>query len=493
MSADPLSQPSFSTRRKWAIGLNVVLIVLVLLSVVVMVNYLSHGYFARHHLSTRTDVQLSPRTLALVRSLTNQVRIILYYDKEDRLYSTIADLLKEYQRNNTHLLVQTVDYVRDTGLADKIKADYKQYLGGDKDVVLFECEGRVRKVPGKLLASYAAEPNPDDKEGRLLIRPVAFRGEMMFTAVLLAVTNPKPLEACFLTGHGEGRWDDPDEQNGFQKLAAVIQQSYVQVDALSLIGTTTVPTNCDLLIIAGPTDALPDVELERIDQYLNRGGRLLALFNFQPIRQGRPTGLEGLLAKWGVNVTSQLISDPENSLSKNDVDVVVSDFGTHPIVYPLSKSRLHMILPRAIGALKPHNQSTDNLRVDELVRSGPNSVVRGDDSSRKQARSLAVAVERGAIPGVDVRDTTRIVAVGDSIFLANHQIDSAGNRDFADYAINWLLDRTQMLGGLGPRPLDEYRLIMTSSQLQQAQWLLLVGMPGALLALGSLVWLRRRK
>jgi len=43
------SKPSFSPWRKWSIGFNVVLIVLVVLSVVVMVNYLSRDYFTRFH------------------------------------------------------------------------------------------------------------------------------------------------------------------------------------------------------------------------------------------------------------------------------------------------------------------------------------------------------------------------------------------------------------------------------------------------------------
>ena len=43
-----------------------------------------------------------------------------------------------------------------------------------------------------------------------------------------------------------------------------------------------------------------------------------------------------------------------------------------------------------------------------------------------------VAVEKGAIKDVITeRGSTRMVVVGDSLFLANHQIDSAANRDFA--------------------------------------------------------------
>jgi len=107
---------------------------------------------------------------------------------------------------------------------------------------------------------------------------------------------------------------------------------------------------------------------------------------------------------------------------------------------------------------------------------------------------LIVAVEKGAIKGVVTeRGTTRILVVGDSIFLANHQIYSAANSEFLSYAVNWLVDRPQLLEDIGPVPVKEYRLLMSKPQLQAAQWVLLGGMPGSALLIGALVWFRRRK
>ena len=60
-------------------------------------------------------------------------------------------------------------------------------------------------------------------------------------------------------------------------------------------------------------------------------------------------------------------------------------------------------------------------------------------------------------------------------------------------AVNWLLERTQLLAGLGPRPFTQYKIVLTRAQLHQAQWVLLAGLPGCVLLLGGLVWLRRRK
>ena len=119
MATTPDSRPSFSPYRKWAIGLHVLLLVSVVLSVLVMVNYLSRDYFLRFHLSTHSKIELFPRTVSLLRSLTNQVKVTLYYDTDQALYSSVKDLLGEYRLVNPGIIVQTVDYMRDPGLAQK--------------------------------------------------------------------------------------------------------------------------------------------------------------------------------------------------------------------------------------------------------------------------------------------------------------------------------------------------------------------------------------
>jgi LPXTG-motif cell wall-anchored protein len=151
------------------------------------------------------------------------------------------------------------------------------------------------------------------------------------------------------------------------------------------------------------------------------------------------------------------------------------------------------MLPRSVGQLKGRSQAADAPRVEELAFSGSGAFASGD-LMRKPPFSLMVAVEKGAIKDVITEHgSTRMVVVGDSIFLANHYIDALANRDFAGYAVNWLLERTQLLEGLGPRPIEEYQVVMTRAQLHQAQWVLLGGLPGSVLLLGGLVWLRRRK
>jgi hypothetical protein len=493
MPAESPLKPTFSRGRKWSIGFQVTLTVVMMLAIIVMVNYLSGHYFKRFYLSTDTKIELSPRTRNFLKSLTNDVKVILYYDRQDALYTTIVALLKEYQNANPKISVRTVDYMRDPGEAEKVKAHYKLPAGSVKDVVIFDCEGQRRPVPGEMLADYTLEQVEAEPQRKFRKKAVAFKGELVFTSVLLQVTNPKRLKAYFLQGHGEHRIDS-DDDTGYRKCVAILQgQNYIEVAPLSLLGTNTVPQDCHLLVIAGATRPISTNELAKVEEYLNQGARLFVLFN-NASSGGRETGLEPVLAKWGVRVSNGTVKDLENTSTPSGTDLIVGAFSKHPVVNSLIGSQIQLILPRPISTNSLPLQA-DAPRVEEIAFSGPNAVLEGNPSGGERRRfPLIVAVEKGSVKGVVTeRGSTRMIVMGDSLCFVNHQIESGANSDFLGYAVNWLLERTQLLEGPGPRPMTEYRFLITSRQLSLVRWILLVIIPGGVLLLGFGVWLRRRR
>ncbi|HTY87050.1 MAG TPA: Gldg family protein [Candidatus Acidoferrum sp.] len=470
------------------------------LAVVVMVNYLSARFYGRFYLSSQTRVQLSSQTLAILKSLTNQVTVTLYYDRQDDFYPTIVALLNEYRSANPRLTVNTVDYLRDAGEAQKVKQRYGLNAPTDKNLIIFECPpdkpsdkvGHFKVANGDSLVQTKLEQVDNPKEREFRRKPVAFLGEQMFTTMLLAVTTAKPFRAYFLQGHGEPALDDSDNF-GYLKFGAVLAQNYIAVTNLELKGDGGVPMDCNLLIYAAPTVAhtvpFSESELRQIEEYLKQGGRLLALFNYDSIQ--RPTGLEPILQRWGVNVIADVVKDPNTMTGQ---DIKVRKFSEHPLVNPLTQLALQMILPRPVEAVKWANPPPNAPQVEELAFSSPESTLAGDRTEPPRSYPLIAAVEQKPVAGVaNPRGNSRIVVAGDSYFLGNYYIEGGANRDFLSYAANWLLDRTALLKGIGPRPVTEFRLLMSRRQQQEVRWVLLGALPGAVLLFGCLVWLVRRK
>lgn len=126
------------------------------------------------------------------------------------------------------------------------------------------------------------------------------------------------LAVGYLTGHGEK--DLYDERNGAARFSSLVQDTY-ELKELNL-SKADIPAGITTLVINGPKEKLSELELYRIDQFLMRGGSVLALLDpyleigsqggygaptYVPVK----TGLEALMAKYGVKLASNYVLDAE--------------------------------------------------------------------------------------------------------------------------------------------------------------------------------------
>ncbi len=483
--------PTFSPARRWTSAAHVGLSIAALVAIVAMTNFLASRHFKTFSWAAENRLTLSPMTRHLVESLTNKVQIAVLYDRRDSLYSSVSELLRQYEAASPNIDLEFVDYLYNPSRAEQIQAQFK-LAPETGNRIIFHCDNRGTKVVREAELSIY-----DLKNFRLGhdIKRTAFRGEPLFTSAIYSVIDPSPVTAYFLEGHGESDPGDGNSQEGFLKFARLLRDNNIQVQALSLL-TNDVPSDCELLVVAAPRHALPASELAAIQRYLQQGGRIFALFAWNA--RDLSTGLEQLFANWGIEVGHNVVVDDLQAKSGEQGVLLVNHFGEHPIVASLGRSRLWMALPRSI-AQRSTAASADAVKVVELATSGPRGAAvatRNKDQGvvvRDGAIPLIVAAEKGSIQGVSAdRGITRLLVAGDSLFLGNVGIDLESNRDFATLAINWLLNREVLLEGIGPRPIREYRLNLTDSEMRNIRWLMLAILPGAVMLAGLLVWARRR-
>jgi hypothetical protein len=104
---------------------------------------------------------------------------------------------------------------------------------------------------------------------------------------------------------------------------------------------------------------------------------------------------------------------------------------------------------------------------------------------------VAASVERGAVSDERLRvDSSRMVVVGNASML-DPMTRLGVHQDFIAASLNWMMNRERLIGITMKRK-QIFRIQLTEEQRKQIFWVTAIMMPGAVLALGMLVWSHRR-
>lgn len=479
-----------STRRRVAFGLNAGSGILLALLLAVMVNYLAHRHYIRFDWSRSGFYRLSDKTLNLLASVTGRVDVVVFFQPDHPAFEDVVNLLKEYQHAAPNLRVERVDPNRDLGRAEVL---VRQYEVSQLNVVVFSTEGRTKFVAADELTEV------DYSETMFGGPPKAgaFRGEQTFSSALHSLTQVRQPTVYFIRGHGERDINDRDPYAGYSAIAQHVRRDNAVVRDLLLAEARQIPPDADALVLPGPTKTLAPQEIDLIKAWLNNSGRLMVLLD-----TGNTAGLGPMLESWDVRLRDDVVVDPTRTLS--GLDLFVNDYGIHPITRSLREVTSVFYLPRSVEPIAPPDdapKAADRPRVSVLVRSSPDSWSESEIEQkpmkfdrlrdRRGPISLAVAVERGAAVdlGMDIRPS-RLVVFGDTDFLSNGAL-TGGNTDLFQNALNWLLEREQLIS-IAPKPIDSMRLVITQQQLSGVFWTVVVIIPGLLAVLGAGIWWQRR-
>ncbi|MCZ7635639.1 MAG: GldG family protein [Verrucomicrobia bacterium] len=496
MNSNAPSLPSFSGAQRVRVGTQVLVALLAGLAIVGMANYLAARHYHRFQWTSDARFDLSRTTRQVLGAVTNEMSVILLFDRDHPLFPSVYGLLSEYAYACPRLKLEHLNYRRDPGRAELLAARL-QLASSETDLVVFEAGNRFKIVRAAELSDYdVASLLAGERE----VRRVAFKGEPLFTHAIAALLDTQSPVACFLRGHGEHDPASDEKLLGYSRFAGLLRQKGIEVQTLELLGNTEVPEACRLLVIAGPRSPLDPLELERLTRYVQRGGRVLALLSFHQAQRER-TGLEDWLQGWGVTVGDNFVFDPDQSIRGNDL--VVSNYSAHAITAPLRDRRLHLVLARSMMARTSPGPGAAGGRVQPLFftsvggtppapspPAGSPTFPRSRCARRRPARCGRRTRQH---PGARRRPRGRPPGRRRRIALPRQRDDSQRRQPrVRQPGCELAAGSPQDLAGLAARPLHEYRITLTRTAMIQLRWLLLLVLPGALLAVGGVVWWRRR-
>jgi len=312
-----------------------------------------------------------------------------------------------------------------------------------------------------------------------------------------------------LEGHGEKRVDNFENQ-GFSTVKGALEKDGFKVEKSLLLQSGEIPSDTELLVIAGPEKPILPEEQKLIQGYLDEGGSVLLLLDPQS-----KSGMENFLKQWGIESPDSFVIDPMSKLFGGDYAApVVSQYISHEITREFALPTIFPLL-RTVTALK--NTDAD---ATEFLLTGANSWGETNLDVLKEGKSqfneksdikgpVSVAVistrevpakgtkkaEKNNKPDstADLKNTKKahLTVIGDSDFADNQYFNFSGNGDLFLNVASFLAEEENLIS-IRPKERKNSPLSLTSDQ---GILILMLGLltPSLVIFLGVKTWWRRRR
>lgn len=439
---------AFFKHRHTHSGLNIALQIVALLGILGAVNYFGTRHHNRIDLTENKQYSLSDQSKKIVQNLKEPVNVSLFVKKGDTYSTNLENLWKEYSYASDKIKLDVIDVDRDPTMARQNK---------------ITTYGTTMLARGERKTTITGSQEQD------------------LTSALLKVTQDSQKTVYFVVGHGELALDKFDKE-GLSQLKDALEKQNYKIDTLPLFSKNAVPSDAALVVVAGPNKPLGDKELDALDAYLGKGGRV-----FLAAMPQANAGLEKLTKKYGIDIKDDLVLDPQLNFYGDLAAPAVQKFPYHTVTqglqaayFPASRS-LEKIkdTPKEI-AITPLVETSDKAWGESDLKSRPVQFTDGKDT--KGPVPLMLLAEKGK---------GRLIVSGNALFFANAAYPQLNNGDLFLNALNWMADEESLVS-IPPKEAANKQLNLVPAQYYTIFFGTVLGFPLALLFAAGLVWWRRR-
>ena len=325
--------------------------------------------------------------------------------------------------------------------------------------------------------------------------------EQTITSALQRLARPQKQVLCGMEGNGERRLDNESPQ-GFQLARIVAERNGIETNGLDLTVAKSIPEDCTILAMVAPTAALLQGEVDLINDFMAKNGKMLLMSE-----PGGPN-LDAITTRWGLRLLPGVVFDPPRALAGDATSLLVNDFPTES---PVSKGVDTAGFVTAGGVTTAASEDA-GLSVSRVLQSSQQSWLESNPAATpasyepdKGDRGGPVVLG-GAADRSEVKETgenripgggasiarTRLLVFSDADWASNAFLDRLANSRLLANGLNWLAGEEDLVAISWVDP-DLRRLELTSSQRRVMGIGSIAAIPATVLLVGGGVWLRRRR
>lgn len=467
---------SFNTRQV-KYGGYAALITLAVIAGLILVNLIIGQFSPQVDLTSSKLFSLSEQTVQVLGTVKTPVKFYgLWQPGEGD--PNLTDVINLYLSKNQHIRLELVDPDRNPGFVMKYD---KEGTGVARGSLIVEGEKGFRVIAPEDMYDISTTQG-----GGGSVTAVSMERRIT-GALIFAGTGTTPV-VYELTGHTE----IPLDALG---LRETVERENYSVKTLNLL-LGAIPSDASALIINNPAKDLGPEEAEKLLEYLEKGGRLLVLADYN-VRE--LTYLNEVLASYGVRFDYGIVHETNPYYVAIDPRTEWPDLADHDITRPLAdKTRTPVVLlePMALSTLETKRRTIETA---PLLTSSADAFLRTDLNAAEETK-LPEDISGPLVLGMAVTDPSyagdgeaqaRIVAIGAGSLLPLAVQAFDANRDLFLNSLTWLEDRPETIS-IRSKSLFLLPLRMNLVQMILFGALFIFIIPAAFFIAGFVTWLKRR-
>lgn len=307
-----------------------------------------------------------------------------------------------------------------------------------------------------------------------------FDGEGQLTGAVNYVTNEADHTIYQTTGHGESTLSTT--------ITDLMEKNSYTLSEVNLLMSTSIPEDCDLLLMYAPTTDLSEDEAQMLRDYLAGGGKVMMLFG--DTSSADLPNLAGVLSEYGIEAADGYIADPTRCYQGNYYYIFPELSVSGDLADNISSEMVLLTNAHGMNLTDPER---DTISTTSFMASSDQAYAVTEETQQQGSYTLgAVATE--TIESADEESTESRLTVISAGSLIDQSITDTfpqlENTQIFMNAVTANFEGVQNLSIEAKSLGTEYNTMQHTGLLS---FLVIFGIPAVILIGGFVVWFRRRR
>ncbi len=325
-----------------------------------------------------------------------------------------------------------------------------------------------------------------------------FDGEGQLTGAVNYVTNDTDHTIYQTTGHGESSLSTT--------ITDLMEKNSYTLSEVNLLMTTSVPDDCDLLLMDAPTTDLSADESEMLRSYLADGGKVMILFG--DTSSAELPNLSEVLSEYGMEAADGYIADPTRCYQGNYYYIFPELSVSGDMADGISSEMVLLTNAHGMNLVDP---ARDTISTTSFMSSSDQSYAVTEETQEQGSYTLgAVATEKIENSDEDTEDTdggddeaadsdsaeteeSRLTVISAGSLIDQSITDAFPQLENTKLFMNAVTANFEGVQNLSIEAKSLGTEYNTMQHVGLLSFLVIFGIPAVILIGGFVVWFRRRR